>query len=592
MSQYTDESIKVLSDIDHIRKRSTMYISSDRPSYQMWTEIADNAVDEAMNGYADTIRFEVDYKRNFISVEDNGRGLPQGMNKDLNKPTIYAIYQKLNAGGKYDQDSYAMSGGLNGVGSTVVNALSKELHVITWRDHDVISVDFEYGQDRGYNKFKDTTYRGSGTKVMYVIDTEHPLFVDKLSNYEQDIINKVNLLKTLMPDVKIIYNGKEIKSRDFREFLQLSKEPLLEESILITCKDYMVALNWSKDNNKNVHTAYCNSIFTPNGGDHVNGIHNAIIDIFGNDSMYGLTLALSVKYPRVEFDSQAKLKAISKEMKQYLTDSFISEFRSYLRKNPDVKDVISNLIAFKRNELNKRANKSNVRRDRKSTFLSTLGVSGFADCNTKNREEAELYIVEGNSAAGSAKQARNVETQAVMPLRGKVLNVLNSDVKSILNNREISTIYANLDTGIFEDFNIKKSRYNKVIIFTDADEDGKNIACLLIALFMTLSPELVEQGYLYLALPPLYGTYEGKKFIPINDEETKNEYLKKGYSITRYKGLGEMNPEQLKIACMDPTTRQIVRIDKSPECDKRVKEIMGSDTSHRRILLQEAGILY
>lgn len=592
-SQYNDDSIKVLDDISHIRKRSSMYIDTSRPSYQMWTEIADNAVDEAMNGYADKIIFNIDYDKSYIAVADNGRGLPQGINKDLNKPTIFAIYQKLNAGGKYDQDSYIMSGGLNGVGSTVVNALSKKLTVESWRGPDMIYAEFEYGKEINYGKTTTKKLKNdTGTRVMYTIDTEHPLFTDKLSDYEQEIINKVHLLKTLMPNVTILYNGEEVKARDFREFLQLSNDPLLEESILIETKNYSVALNWSKDTNRTTQVSYCNSIFTPNGGDHVNGIHNAVIDIFGTDSMYGINLALSVKYPKVEFDSQAKTKAISKDMKSYLTESFISEFKSYLRKNTDVRDKIAELIRHKRNELNKRNNKSNVKRDRKSTFLNTLGVSGFADCNTKNREEAELYIVEGNSAAGSAKQARNVETQAVMPLRGKVLNVLNSDVKSILNNREISTIYANLDTGIFEDFNIKKSRYNKVIIFTDADEDGKNIACLLIALFMTLSPELVEQGYLYLALPPLYGTYEGKKFIPINDEETKNEYLKKGYSITRYKGLGEMNPEQLKIACMDPTTRQIVRIDKSPECDKRVKEIMGSDTSHRRILLQEAGILY
>ena len=593
LKAYNDESIKVLSDIDHIRTRPTMYISTERPSYQMWTEIADNAVDEAMNGYADRIIFTVDYDNNYIAVTDNGRGLPQGMNKDLNKPTIFAIYQKLNAGGKYDQDSYAMSGGLNGVGSTVVNALSKDLKVETWRGNDVVNVEFQYGQEVDYNKGKcNKMSTKSGTRVMYHIDTDHPLFTDSLKDYETDIINKVSLLKTLMPRVKIIYNGEEVKARDFREFLHLSNEPLLDESILITTKDYSVALNWSKDTNKSTQVSYCNSIFTPNGGDHVKGVESAITSIFGSDGVYGLNMALSINYPKVEYDSQAKTKAVSKDMRAYLSESAANELKSYLRKNPEVKEAISNLISYKRNEMNKRNNKSNVKRNRKDTFLSSLGVTGFADCNTKNRELAELYIVEGNSAAGSAIQARDVETQAIMPIRGKILNVLTADISSILKNREIATIYSNLDTGVFQDFDIRKSRYDKVIIFTDADEDGKNIASLLIALFITLSPELIEEGHLYLALPPLYGTYEKDKFTPINDEETKNSYLKKGYHITRYKGLGEMNPEQLRISCMDPETRNLIRIDMSNTCVDEVKKIMGSDTKYRRTLLERTGVLY
>lgn len=588
---YNDDSIKVLSDIEHIRHRSSMYISTDRPSYQMWTEIADNAVDEAMNGYATEIKFDIDYDKSHIIVIDNGRGLPQGENKDLKKPTIYAIYQKLNAGGKYDQGSYAYSGGLNGVGSTVVNALSKRLSVTTWRGTSVVRAKFEYGQDKGYEKYVDPQFVGHGTMVGYTIDTDHELFTDKLSDYKTEIENKIYLLKTLMPEVTIYYNNEEIHPRDFREFLQLSAESLLDKSILIKTKNYTVALNWSKDTNRGTQVSYCNSIFTPNGGDHVIGIHNAIIDILGSDSMYGLNLALSVKYPAVEYDSQAKLKAISKEMKAHLTETFIPELKYYLRKNPEIKEEITNLIKYKRNEINKRNNKGNVRRDRKSSFLNSLGVSGFADCNTKNREEAELYIVEGNSAAGSAMQARDVETQAILPLRGKFINAYTADVASLLKNAEVATIVSSIDAGIFQDVNVKRSRYNKIIIFSDADEDGKNIACLLISFFMNTMPELIEEGYLYLALPPLYGTYENKEFIPINDESTKDYYIEKGYPITRYKGLGEMNPEQLRISCMAPETRQLVRIDKSAECEEMVKRIMGSDTRYRRELLISEGIL-
>lgn len=593
MKAYNDDAIKVLSDIEHIRHRASMYISTDRPSYQMWSEIADNAIDEAMNGYADRVIFTLDYNNNYIAVTDNGRGLPQGINKELNKPTIFAIYQKLNAGGKYDQESYAYSGGLNGVGSTVVNALSKDLKVETWRGNDVVNVEFQYGQEVDYIKGKcDKMSTKNGTRVMYHIDTEHPLFTDKLSDYEKEIEDKISLLKTLMPHVDFIYNGKHIEITDFRKFLILSKEPLLEESILIQCKNLMVALNWSKDTNKSTQRTYCNSIYTPNGGDHEKAVYDAVVNYFNNtDATYGLNIAVSAMYPAVEYDSQAKTKAISKDMRNWINETVQSELNKYFKKNPEIKTQIIDLIKYKRNELNKRNNKSNVRRDRKSTFLNTLGVSGFADCNTKDRETAELFIVEGNSAAGSAIQARNVNTQAVLPLRGKFINAFTADAASLLKNAEVATIVSSIDVGIFDDVNIRKSRYNKVIIFTDADEDGKNIACLLISFFLATIPELVESGMLYLALPPLYGTYEGKKFIPINDEETKNKYLKKGYQITRYKGLGEMNPEQLSIACMNPDTRSIIRVDESPECIEEVRKIMGSDTTYRRKILQDEGIL-
>lgn len=593
MKAYNDDAIKVLSDIEHIRHRASMYISTDRPSYQMWSEIADNAIDEAMNGYADRVIFTLDYNNNYIAVTDNGRGLPQGINKELNKPTIFAIYQKLNAGGKYDQESYAYSGGLNGVGSTVVNALSKDLKVETWRGNDVVNVEFQYGQEVDYIKGKcDKMSTKNGTRVMYHIDTEHPLFTDKLSDYEKEIEDKISLLKTLMPHVDFIYNGKHIEITDFRKFLILSKEPLLEESILIQCKNLMVALNWSKDTNKSTQRTYCNSIYTPNGGDHEKAVYDAVVSYFSNtDATYGLNIAVSAMYPAVEYDSQAKTKAISKDMRNWINETVQSELNKYFKKNPEIKTQIIDLIKYKRNELNKRNNKSNVRRDRKSTFLNTLGVSGFADCNTKDRETAELFIVEGNSAAGSAIQARNVNTQAVLPLRGKFINAFTADAASLLKNAEVATIVSSIDVGIFDDVNIRKSRYSKVIIFTDADEDGKNIACLLISFFLATMPELVESGMLYLALPPLYGTYEGKKFIPINDEETKNNYLKKGYQITRYKGLGEMNPEQLAIACMNPDTRSIIRVDESPECIEEVRKIMGSDTTYRRKILQDEGIL-
>lgn len=588
--KYDDSSIKVLSDIEHIRTRASMYISTDRPSYQMWTEIADNAIDEAMNGYADTIKFDINYSNNQISVEDNGRGLPQGMNDELNKPTIFAVYQKLNAGGKYDQESYSVSGGLNGVGSTVINALSKELNVVTWRNSSVVSASFSRGETISYDKHKDSTYTGSGTKVSYIIDTDHQLFTDSLKDYEKEIEDKIYLLKTLLPNVNFVYNGNEIKVKDFREFLILSKDPLLDKSILIENKNLLVALNWSKDTNKSTQRTYCNSIYTHNGGDHEKAVYDALNELLGPDSSYGLNIAVSAMYPGVEYDSQAKTKAISKDMRVWIKGLLITELKYYFKKNPDVKESIVSLLKYKRNELNKRNNKSSVRRDKKTSFLNALGNSNFADCTTKDRSEAELYIVEGNSAAGSARQARDVNTQAVAPLRGKFINAYTNGIDSILKNQEVGMLLSSIDCGIFQDVNVNKSRYGKIIIMADADPDGHNIVSLLLSFFMNITPDLVEKGYIYIALPPLYGTYDKGKFIPINSIELRDEYLSKGYSIMRFKGLGELNPDELAVTCMNKDTRSLIKVSSTEECARIVEEIMGGDSSKRKELLRDTGV--
>lgn len=589
---YNEDSIKVLSDIEHIQQRPLMYISSERPSYQLFTEILDNAVDEAMNGHANEIEVEVNYDVPWFKIMDNGRGIPQGINKDTGKKTPEIIYTKLNSGGKYDTESYGVSSGLHGVGSVVVNALSSSFSVHTWRDDNLVRMEFSKGKLLSYNETPGAM-SDSGTRVVCYPDMRHKLIKeDPLINYCDDIINRIRLLKTLLPEVNFIYNGLVQEKADFSQFVPIMRDELLDDSIVFHSKDISLAFNWAKDNNRYVYRAYCNSLYNPQGGDHEKGVADAINEYFGtNDATLGINFAISCMYPSVEYDSQAKLKAVSSAMRAYVKESVLAFLKKYMKDNPKVKEEIISLIKYKRNEINKRNNKGNVKRDRKNTFLTSLGVSGFADCNTKDREKAEIYIVEGNSAAGSAMQARDVETQAILPLRGKFINAYTSDVASLLKNAEVATIVSSIDAGIFQDVNIQKSRYNKVIIFSDADEDGKNIACLLISFFMHTMPELIDAGLLYLALPPLYGTYKNKKFIPINDEETKNDYLSKGYHITRYKGLGEMNPEQLKISCMSPETRQIIRIDRSAECDERVRRIMGSDTSYRRQLLQEVGIL-
>lgn len=593
--KYDDSSIKVLSDIQHVRMRASMYISTDRPSYQMWSEIADNAVDEAMNGFATSIIMDIDYDNSKISITDNGRGLPQGINKTLNKPTIEIIYAKLNAGGKYDQEAYNTSGGLNGVGSTVVNALSSNFHVITWRDAQVSEIWFSKGEKVDYKTYVDKKYKGSGTTVDYTIDTEHQLFTDKLIDYKKDIEDKLTLTKTLFPSVNITYNGVDVKPTLFKEFLIVTKEPLLENPIYLEDKsrNLMVALNWSIDTNRSTQRSYCNSIFTVNGGDHEKAVYDAVSELLGSDALYGINIAISVNYPAVEFDSQAKTKAISKAMKSEIKEIIYTQLKSYLRKNQSIKEQITSLIKKKRQALDHRNNKSNVKRDKKSTFLNALGDTAFADCTTKDRSEAELFIVEGNSAAGSARQSRNVNTQAVAPLRGKFINSYNNSIESLFKNKEVQMLLSSIDCGCFNDVNVARSRYGKIVIMADADADGYNIVCLLLSFFMNVVPDLIKEGYIYVALPPLYGTYDKKSgsFIPITTESVRNEYLNKGYEITRMKGLGEMNPDELSMACMDPNTRSIVKVNYTNNSDKIVEKIMGGDSGARKELLIRTGVL-
>jgi len=590
---YNDDSIKVLSDREHILKNPLMYISGSIPSIQMFEEIFSNALDEAINGYADLISIQIDYERGRIRISDNGRGIPQGMNKDLDMPTIEVIYNKLNAGGKYDRESYDVSGGLHGVGSCVVNTLSRYLTVVTWRGKDVLSCTFKDGNPI-YNENPVPVFKNekSGTSVEYEINYDLELFdEDKLSMHVTDIESRLVLVSTLYPKIRIKYQGELLKSGGLSNLLPNDKY-ILRTPIIFDDKRFKLVCNWTDSLKYGTYLSYGNLIRTRSGGDHIYALEEALKCIFPQEILLGMNIVLSVTYPGIKFEGQSKDRAKSKDMRSDLFERFKYAFKSYLRDNPDRDEILRKSVDDKITLLNMRkAKKTVTRRDNRTSYLATLSANGFADCTVKDRSLAELTICEGLSAAGSLKQARNIETQAVLPLRGKFINAYHYNLKTVFENREAATIVSSINTGILEDFDITKSRYSKIIIFSDADPDGGHIACLLIAFFSKILPDLLKAGMIYLALPPLYGTEDKKgKFIPIHTEEDKNKYLSQGYHIQRYKGLGEMNPEQLRVSSLDPSTRRLVQLKYSENTESVVERIMSGDSVNRRDLLEEVGV--
>lgn len=593
MKSYDDQSIKVLSDIEHIRKRPAMYINTDSPSLQMFEEIFSNSMDEVMNGYADSIVVDIDYTKDGVSIEDNGRGIPQGMNETLKVPTIQVIYGKLNAGGKYDTESYGVSGGLHGVGSCVVNALSSEMIVESWRDNSsLISVRYKKGILCDYKTDHHKQSTKSGTHVYFYIDKDHEIFKeDSLINHKNDIEKRLALSVTIFPNLKIVYNGEVVESGNLSQFIPVDNY-VLKDPIIFNCKDINVCINWTDSIRWGDYTSYCNMIRTVAGGDHIKAVEEAVVSsLISRESILGMNVFISVMYPNVAFTSQSKDKAKSKEMYQYVYNYVYNQLKTFYKENPEIKETLNKMVAQKIERLERKNNKKNIsRKDRKSSFLSSLDQGGFADCTTTDRSKAELTLCEGLSAAGSLKQARDPKTQAVMPLRGKFINAYNSNLKSVLVNKEASTIIQSIGTGILDDIDIKKSRYSKIIIFSDSDEDGKDIACQLIAFFAKIMPKILISGMLYLAIPPLYGTTVKGKFIPIHTEEDKEKHLKMGHYVQRYKGLGEMMPEQLKVTSLDPDTRRLIKIVVDETSLYKVERIMGGDPSNRRSLLIEMGV--
>ncbi|MCK4226733.1 DNA topoisomerase (ATP-hydrolyzing) subunit B [candidate division WOR-3 bacterium] len=622
MSEYNASSIKVLKDLEGVRKRPAMYIgdTSERGLHHLVFEVIDNSIDEAMAGHCDRIEVIVK-KDNSVVVYDNGRGIPIDMHLDEKKAAVEVVMTTLHAGGKFDNKSYKVSGGLHGIGVSVVNALSAWMEVQVSRDGYLWSQ--KYVRGKPVSKLKKGKERKStGTTTSFYPDEEifseiqfsYEILANKLR--ELAFLNKGLRIKlNFEPDNKTVvfkYNG---GIKEFIEYLDKNKRPIHKHPIYIHRKidDCVIeaALQFNDSYSENIFS-YANNINTIEGGTHLSGFKSAITrainqygkehnlikssepKLIGNDIREGLTAVISVNLPQPQFEGQTKTRLGDIEIKG-LVESVVGEgISQYLEEHPAAaKKIITESEAAARSRLAAKRARDLTRR--KSALDSSNLPGKLADCSSGNPEETELFIVEGDSAGGSAKQGRDRTFQAVLPLRGKILNVEKSRLNKILSNETIRTLISSLGAGIGdEEFNYKNLRYHKIIIMTDADVDGAHIRTLLLTYFYRYARELISRGNLFIAQPPLYGVKKGSTIeyaYSEKDMERCTKRLGENSKIQRYKGLGEMNPTQLWETTMDPEKRVLrqVTVEDAVEADRLFDILMGTEVEPRReFILQNA----
>ena len=628
--QYSAEKITVLKGLEAVRKRPAMYIGDvgKKGLHHLIWEVVDNSIDEAMAGHCDTIEVVVE-ENGSITVEDNGRGIPVDINKKEGKSGLELVMTVLHAGGKFDKDTYKVSGGLHGVGVSVVNALSEKCIATVFRGGYKYSQEYKIGiAQTGVEKIEKT--EKTGTRVNFTPD--YSVFVGQ--TFENDIIDeRLRELAYLNSGIKIkFYNKKEDKKTEhfyegglseFVKHLNKKNSPLFAEPVHIKGeKDNVpvdLALSYNETYSSNVLT-FVNNINTIEGGTHLAGFKTALtrslnqyanknniiktkknenISLSGDDVREGITAVLSIKVQEPQFEGQTKTKLGNGEIKG-ICDSIIMEgLLDFLERNPDTAKtiILKAENAAKAREAAKRAREL-VRR---KSVLDISALPGkLADCSEKDPALSELYIVEGDSAGGSAKQGRNRRYQAILPLRGKVINSEKARIDKLLNNNEIQTLITAFGAGFggdgeseetsAGDFNIEKLRYHKIIIMTDADVDGSHIRTLLLTFLFRKMPELIMGGYVYIALPPLYKISRGKKETWVYTDQEKDiileEYKKENvkFEIQRYKGLGEMNAEQLWETTMNPENRTLykVTLEQLKDPNKVFSDLMGDDVEPRR----------
>lgn len=623
-NDYGAEQIQILEGLEAVRKRPGMYIgsTSERGLHHLVYEIVDNSVDEALAGFCSVIDVTIN-EDNSITVVDNGRGIPVGIHEKAGIPAVEVVFTILHAGGKFGGGGYKVSGGLHGVGASVVNALSEWLEVEISRDGKVYKQRYERG--KVVYKLKEVgTSKHTGTKVTFKPDAE--IFDTTVYNFDT---LKVRLRETafLTKALKINLNDareEPVKERTFHyeggikefvEYINRHKDPLYNK--VIYCegnKDNIlveVALQHNDSFNESTYS-FVNNINTPEGGMHLTGFRSAITKVFndyarnnkmlkekednlsGDDLREGLTAIISIKIEDPQFEGQTKQKLGNSEARSAVEAIVTEQLTYFLEQNPAVaKIIINKAVLAQRARIAARKARDVAR---KSNLADNMSLPGkLADCSDKNPEKCEIYIVEGDSAGGSAKTARDRATQAILPLRGKILNVEKARIDKILVNEEIKAMITAFGTGIHDNFDISKLRYGKIIIMTDADVDGAHIATLLLTFFYRFMPELIRQGHVYLAQPPLFKLEKNRKvWYAYSDEELDNILKEVGRDtnnkIQRYKGLGEMDAEQLWETTMDPDQRILLRVaideENESEIDITFNTLMGDKVEPRREFIE------
>ena len=622
--EYGADQIQILEGLEAVRKRPGMYIGSTSAKglHHLVYEIVDNAVDESLAGYCDTIYVTLN-KDNSVTVRDNGRGIPVGINKKKGVSSVEVVFTILHAGGKFGGGGYKVSGGLHGVGSSVVNALSNWLEVNVHTDGKIYNQRYEKGKVCYPLKVVGETEL-NGTEVSFLPDDT--IFEETLFEYK---VLRQRLRETafLTKNLKIILTDDRQEEpvqeifhyeggiKEFVTYLNRGKEALYDQ--VIYCegeKDGVyveVAMQHNDSYNEN-SLSFVNNIITPEGGTHLSGFKNALTTTFndyarknkllkenesnlsGEDIREGLTSVISIKLGEPQFEGQTKQKLGNSEARGAVNSIVNEQLTYFLEQNPAVAKIICEkaVLAQRARDAARKA------RDltRRKTALDGFSLPGkLADCSDKNPENCEIYIVEGDSAGGSAKTARSRATQAILPLRGKILNVEKSRLDKILMNKEIQAMITAFGTGIHDDFDIEKLRYHKIIIMTDADVDGAHIATLLLTFLYRFMPDLIKEGYVYMAQPPLYRVERNKKFwYAYSDQELNNIVNEIGRDnnnkIQRYKGLGEMDAEQLWDTTMDPDKIVLLRVtideDSASEIDLTFTTLMGDQVEPRREFIE------